>query len=165
MPAPDEGRAADRPAADAPGVLVFPPLLALGVLLVGVGAHLLLPAPLAPRVPLRFAGAACAAAAVAIVMAARSEMARAGTNVNPSLPSTAVVTAGPYRFTRNPMYLSLCLLNLGIGLLLCDLVPVALTAVLAAILNYGVIVREERYLERKFGGAYLAYRGRVRRWL
>jgi protein-S-isoprenylcysteine O-methyltransferase Ste14 len=63
------------------------------------------------------------------------------------------------------MYLSLCLLNLGIGLLLCDLVPILLTAGLAGVLHYGVIVREERYLECKFGGVYSAYRVRVRRWL
>lgn len=163
MPASEAGQT--PVVADAPGVLVFPPLLALGILLVGVGAHFLRPEPLAPRLPLRIAGAACAAAAVCVVMVARSEMVRAGTNVNPSLPSTAVVTGGPYRYTRNPMYLSLCLLNLGIGLMLCDLVAVALTAVLAAILNYGVIVREELYLERKFGQVYLAYRSRVRRWL
>ena len=92
-------------------------------------------------------------------------MARAGTNVNPGLPANAIVTGGPYRFTRNPMYLALCLLNLGIGLLICDLVPTLLTLVLAITLHFGVIVREERYLERRFGDVYSAYRGRVRRWL
>jgi protein-S-isoprenylcysteine O-methyltransferase Ste14 len=164
MPPPDAGRA-PGPAGDAPGVLVFPPLLAVGVLLVGVGAHLLHPEPLSARLPMRIAGAACAASAIGIVAAARSEMIRAGTNVNPRLPSTAIVTAGPYRFTRNPMYLSLCLLNLGIGLILRDLTPVLLTLGLAGALHFGAIVREERYLERKFGGAFVEYRRRVRRWL
>jgi len=162
MRAPEPARA---PPADSPGVLVFPPLLALGVLLVGVGSHLLHPLPVSPRLPARPAGALLACAAASIALAARAAMARAGTNVNPRLPATALVANGPYRFTRNPMYLSLCLLNLGMGLLLCDLVPVLLTAGLAAVLHFGVIVREERYLERTFGSAYSAYRGRVRRWL
>jgi protein-S-isoprenylcysteine O-methyltransferase Ste14 len=157
--------ASKGPAADSPGVLVFPPALALVVVLIGAGAHLLHPVPVSPRLPARAAGALLACTAACIVLSALAAMARAGTNVNPSLPATAIVTGGPYRFTRNPMYLSLCLLNLGIGLLLRDLVPVLLTAGLAAVLHYGVIVREERYLERKFGGVYSAYRGRVRRWL
>jgi len=159
------GQDARNPAADSPGVLVFPPALALAVLLVGAGAHFLHPLPLSPRLPARVAGALLACTAACIVLTARAAMARAGTNVNPSLPATAIVSDGPFRFTRNPMYLSLCLLNLGIALLWCDLVSVLLTAVLAAVLHYGVIVREERYLERKFGDAYSAYRGRVRRWL
>jgi protein-S-isoprenylcysteine O-methyltransferase Ste14 len=162
MGAPEPAQA---PAVDSPAVLVFPPLLALGVLLIGAGAHLLHPVPLSPRLPARVAGSLLATAAAWTALAARAAMARAGTNVNPRLPATAIVTDGPYRFTRNPMYLSLCLLNLGMGLLLCDLVPVLLTAGLAAVLHYGVIVREERYLGRKFAGAYSAYRGRVRRWL
>jgi protein-S-isoprenylcysteine O-methyltransferase Ste14 len=63
------------------------------------------------------------------------------------------------------MYLSLCLLNLGIGLLLRDLVPVGLTLALAVALHFGVIKREERYLEAKFGEVYASYQRRVRRWL
>ncbi len=154
-----------EPTVDSPGVIVFPPLLALATILIGVGAHYLQPVPISPRLPLRAIGAVLALAGPSIALSARAQMVRAGTNVNPSLPATAIVTGGPYRFTRNPMYLSLCLLNLGIGLLLCDLTPAVLTIPLAAILNFGVIAREERYLERKFGDEYSAYRGRVRRWL
>ena len=144
---------------------MFPPLLALGVLAAGVGAHFYHPIPMAPRLPLRISGGILAIGAFFIVFAARAQMTKAGTNVNPSLPATAIVTGGPYRFTRNPMYLSLCLLNAGIGLTLCDLTPVVLTSALAVVLHYGVILREERYLERKFGDVYTAYLGRVRRWL
>jgi protein-S-isoprenylcysteine O-methyltransferase Ste14 len=150
---------------DSPGVIAFPPLLALVTLAAGVGAHFIHPVPIFPPLASRSAGALFASVAACLIIAARTEMARAGTNVNPSLPATAIVTGGPFRFTRNPMYLSLCLLNLGVGLLLCDLVPVLLTLALAAALHFGVIVREERYLERKFGDVYSEYRGRVRRWL
>jgi protein-S-isoprenylcysteine O-methyltransferase Ste14 len=165
MPGAKSGQDLQMPAADKPGVIVFPPLLALAILLLGIGAHLFHPVPLTPRPALRLMGSVSAIAAACLVIGARTEMARAGTNVNPGLPATAIVTGGPYRFTRNPMYLALCLLNLGIGLLMGDLVPTLLTLVLAIILHFGVIVREERYLERKFGVVYSAYRGRVRRWL
>jgi protein-S-isoprenylcysteine O-methyltransferase Ste14 len=154
-----------KPTTDSPGVIVFPPLLAFVTLLIGVWAHFFHSIPISPRLPLRAIGAMFAILAGCFAFAARAEMAKAGTNVNPSLPATAIVTGGPYRFTRNPMYLSLCLLNLGIGLLLCDLIPTILTVGLAAVLHFGVIVREERYLERKFGEVYSTYRGRVRRWL
>ena len=63
------------------------------------------------------------------------------------------------------MYLSLCLLHLGIGLLLCDAAPSLMALALAAVLNWGVIIREELYLERKFGTVYSDYRRQVRRWL
>ena len=150
---------------DCPGVIAFPPLIFLIAVVIGVGAHFLCPVLLSPPTPWRILGAVLAVTAATIALSARGQMVKAGTNVRPDLPSTAIVTGGPYRFTRNPMYLSLCLLNLGIGLMLCDVVPVALTAGLAAVLHFGVILREERYLERKFGDAYFSYRGRVRRWL
>ena len=92
-------------------------------------------------------------------------MRKAGTNIRPDKPSTTVVTAGPFGFTRNPMYLSLCLLNTGIALLVGGLFPLLMTLVLAVILHSGVILREEHYLAKKFGADYDSYRRRVRRWI
>jgi len=123
------------------------------------------PIDLAPHFALRVAGAILAVVAPSTALAARSAMVRSGTNINPSLPALAVARSGPYRFTRNPMYLSLCLLNLGIGLLLCDAVPILLTLGLFWVLHVGVILREERYMEAKFGEAYTSYKAGVRRWL
>jgi protein-S-isoprenylcysteine O-methyltransferase Ste14 len=94
---------------DSPGVIAFPPLLALATLAIGIGAHCIHPVPIHPPVVSRMAGALSASVAVCLIFTARNEMAKAGTNVNPSLPATAIVTGGPFRFTRNPMYLSLCL--------------------------------------------------------
>ena len=150
---------------DCPGVIAFPPLIFLIAVVIGVGAHFLCPVLLSPPTPWRILGAVLAVTAATIALSARGQMVKAGTNVRPDLPSTAIVTGGPYRFTRNPMYLSLCLLNLGIGLMLRDLVPVLLTLVLAAVFQMGMIAREERYLEAKFGEVYSCYRHRVRRWL
>jgi protein-S-isoprenylcysteine O-methyltransferase Ste14 len=154
-----------KPAVDAPGVIAFPPLILAVTLVVGVGAHFLYPVALSPQLPLRILGAVLVVAAGCTALLARAAMLKAGTNVLPTKPSTAIVTGGPFRITRNPMYLSLCLLNLGIGLLLCDLVPVVLTVALAAVLHTGVILREERYLEGKFGEVYSDYCRRVRRWI
>jgi protein-S-isoprenylcysteine O-methyltransferase Ste14 len=90
---------------------------------------------------------------------------RAGTTPNPTRPTTALAFGGPYRFTRNPMYLSFALMQAGVALIANALWPlVFLLPVLFVIRRY-VIEREERYLERKFGEDYLAYKRRVRRWL
>jgi protein-S-isoprenylcysteine O-methyltransferase Ste14 len=85
--------------------------------------------------------------------------------VDPREPTTAVVTDGPYRFTRNPLYLSMTLIYVGITALANALAPVLLLPVVLQVMSRGVIEREEHYLERKFGAEYLSYKARVRRWL
>ena len=77
----------------------------------------------------------------------------AGTNVNPSQPALTIVRKGPYRFTRNPMYLALCLLQVALGFFLNDWISLLFVIPLALVLHYGVILREERYLEAKFGSS------------
>ena len=90
---------------------------------------------------------------------------RAGTPVNPGESATTLVTTGPYRLSRNPAYLGMALGYAGIAILsgaLWALVPLVPTLLL---IDRGVIRREERHLERKFGEEYLLYRARTRRWL
>jgi protein-S-isoprenylcysteine O-methyltransferase Ste14 len=152
-------------ASDTAHVVVFPPLLALATIVVGIGAHLFRPFPVPTALPWPTIGKWLVIAAGCLVIAARAQMLKAGTAMNPNGTTTALVTGGPYRFTRNPMYVALCLVNLGIGLLLRDLTPIVLTLVLGVVLHFGVILREERYLERRFSEAYAAYRERVHRWL
>ena len=89
----------------------------------------------------------------------------AGTNVNPVLPATALVVTGPFRFSRNPMYVARTVLYLGLGLLMNALWVIAVLVPLLLVMQYGVIQREERYLEATFGEAYRRYRSAVRRWL
>src|SRR5947209_13699772 len=91
-------------------------------------------------------------------------MKSAGTNVNPAKPALTIVRDGPFRFTRNPMYLALCLLQLALGFLLNDWITLLFVIPLAMILHYGVILREERYLTVKFGEPYLELKRKVRRW-
>ena len=84
----------------------------------------------------------------------------------PTSESTdVIVTGGPYAFSRNPIYLSMVLLLLGLGVWSNSLWFLALAAIAVLLLTYGVIIREERYLGRKFSAEYEAYRNRVRRWV
>ena len=87
------------------------------------------------------------------------------TSPNPFRPTTALVTSGPFRFTRNPMYLGFTLMYAGVALWANTLWPLLLLPVVLLVMHHGVITREERYLETLFGDEYRAYRGRVRRWL
>ncbi|MBV8230410.1 MAG: isoprenylcysteine carboxylmethyltransferase family protein [Planctomycetaceae bacterium] len=88
---------------------------------------------------------------------------RLGTTPNPAGPTTALAVGGPYRFTRNPMYLGLVFLMAGLEFLANALWPLVLLPVV--IVRRAVIDREERYLTAEFGEEYLRYKARVRRWL
>ncbi|MBN4053142.1 isoprenylcysteine carboxylmethyltransferase family protein [bacterium AH-315-L15] len=90
---------------------------------------------------------------------------RSGTTVDIKRPSTTVVMGGLFRFSRNPIYLSTVLLQIGVGVWANSLWFFGLALLSYALLTWGVILREERYLGRKFGEAYAEYRARVRRWL
>ncbi|NQV80212.1 MAG: isoprenylcysteine carboxylmethyltransferase family protein, partial [Alphaproteobacteria bacterium] len=90
---------------------------------------------------------------------------RAGTAVQPYKPSTTVVTDGVYRFSRNPIYLGLTAFYLGLAFAVNSGWAILLLPLVLVVMHYGVIAREERYLEGKFGAAYRDYKNRVRRWL
>jgi protein-S-isoprenylcysteine O-methyltransferase Ste14 len=90
---------------------------------------------------------------------------RAGTTRVPGEASTTLMVRGPYRFTRNPMYVGLAWAYLGEAGLLRQLWPVILLPVVLAYVNWGVIPVEEAKLREVFGGEYDRYRARVRRWL
>ena len=92
-------------------------------------------------------------------------MKRAGTNIRPDQPTLALASDGPFRFTRNPLYIAVTGLYLGIALLVNALWPLVLLIPVLAVLRWGVVGREERYLEAKFGEPYRAYKARVRRWI
>ena len=152
---------------DTPGVIAPPPLLFLGALAIGLALDFgLLRVPTGLPHSLRLgAGAAFAVLAAALLAAALGRLRRAGTAVEPWRPSTALVTDGVYRLTRNPIYLAMGLLYLGLALALDSVVALVLLPPLLALVQVGVVSREERYLESKFGDDYRRYRASVRRWL
>ena len=144
----------------------MPPLLYLGALVTGVVAKGLLGGSIAPGSTLRLvAGAGLAVAGIVVGVGFSRVFARAGQDRSPRTPTPAIVSDGLYRWSRNPAYVSLTAILLGLGLLLDNawLLVIAIPVVL--VMHFGVILREEAYLERKFGDEYLRYKAQVRRWL
>ncbi|MEK6217310.1 MAG: isoprenylcysteine carboxylmethyltransferase family protein, partial [Boseongicola sp.] len=90
---------------------------------------------------------------------------RAGTNVNPYQPSLKIVRDGPFRFTRNPMYLGMVLFTLGFGIAMATIWGLIVACLLWALLHWGVVLREEEYLTTKFAAAYSELLAATRRWL
>ena len=154
-----------RGAPDNPGVVAPPPLIYAGALALGLVANKLYPMAFLPRAVSRVLGLPLIFGGLAIGLLGFREMRRAETNVDPYKPATAIVTEGPYRFTRNPLYVGMTLVYSGITALFNALPAAMLLPLALAVMRRGVIEREERYLERKFGDEYLAYKARVRRWL
>ncbi len=155
----------DEPPRDNPGVIALPPVLYGGTLLVAIMLHLLIPLRLLPRTPAWGVGLVLVGISIVILTSGVRAMARVRTEIDVRKPTTAVVVDGPFRYTRNPLYVSLTLLYLGIAALINTLWPILLLPILLIVMQRGVIEREERYLERKFKDEYLRYKARVRRWL
>jgi protein-S-isoprenylcysteine O-methyltransferase Ste14 len=150
---------------DTPRVLIFPPLLFGGTLLVGLLLHWLHPIPLMPALPARILGVVIFILSGVFGYLAQRELDRASTNVRPDRPTTAIVMEGPYRITRNPLYIAVLGIYIGVAIFANAVVPLILLIPVFAVLQWGIVLREERYLESKFGNVYRAYRSRVRRWL
>ena len=110
-------------------------------------------------------GIAFIVVAIAIMVAGFRELRRHETTIRPDQPSSTIVNSGPYRFTRNPLYVALATLYVGIGLWTNSLWVILLLVPLLFVMTRQVIAREEAYLERAFGDTYLNYKSQVRRWL
>ena len=132
----------------------------------GLALNWLVPSPFLPAdLPPGGLGAMVFFLALALVAWAIVTIARAGSNVPTNLPTTTIVETGPYRFTRNPIYLGMCLGLIGLAIAFDNLWLLMMLVPFALVIRYGVVAREEVYLERKFGDVYRGYRSRVRRWL
>jgi protein-S-isoprenylcysteine O-methyltransferase Ste14 len=150
---------------DHAGVIAPPPLIYLGPLALGLLLNRRRPRPWLSPAAARPLGIMLAAGGLLLGGWGARTILAAGTGLDPAHPATRIVTGGPYRFSRNPIYLAFTLLYLGVAALANTRWPVLfLPGVLAAV-QRGVIAREERYLARKFGAEYTAYQTRVRRWI
>lgn len=150
---------------DNPGIVVPPPFLFLTALAGGVlidgnvwTAHHLLHAS-------QWAGAPIALAGFALIGLTLALFRRFRTHPEPWEPDTALIEAGPFRVSRNPMYLGMALASAGIALFFESIAGFLLIAGVVILIDRFVIAREEAYLQRRFGAEYDAYRRRARRWL
>ena len=154
---------------DAPGVVARPPRLYLAALGLGLLLEFFFPASIFDFTWLephqRLFGVALSACGFLLLSACMMEFRRAGTNVPTNQPTQTIVDRGPYAFSRNPIYLALTAIYLGVAIAAKSAWTLVLIGPVLLVMRYGVIAQEERYLERKFGMAYLSYKKRVRRWL
>jgi len=152
--------------ADAAQVIIRPPLAWGLAVIAGLALDWLVPLPFLPAdVPAGWLGAMVFVLALALFAWAIVTITRAGSNVPTNLPTTTIVESGPYRFTRNPIYLAMFLGLIGLAIAFGNLWLLMMLVPFALVIRYGVVAREEAYLERKFGDVYRGYRSRVRRWL
>ncbi len=150
------------------GVIARPPLLFLAALLLGFVSDRLLPLPLpVPRIDLVhwIIAGSLILSGLALAAAGIRNFSRAGTPIPTNEPTRALVTTGIHGWTRNPIYLGMFLVYGGIGVAARSPWILIFTLPLAITIRYGVVAREEAYLERRFGDAYRDYKTRVRRWL
>lgn len=156
----------DNDLEDKPDVDIHPPTLFFAALIIGfifrafAGGRLPLPDLVAEGV-----GGIVLIAALMLIVPAVTAFAQAGETLRPATPSHALLTEGPYKFTRNPMYLAMVLIGVGFGIATENLWIMLASVGAGAIINFLVIPREEAYLERKFGVDYREFKERVRRWV
>jgi protein-S-isoprenylcysteine O-methyltransferase Ste14 len=152
---------------DGAEVWLPPPLVYLGALIVGILLHsFVLPFPVRPPLSLRILlGLGAVLLGLAMMAGTVRSFRRTGQDPKPWQSTPEIIASGVYRFTRNPMYVSMALLQLGIGIGLANGWVIALVLPVLVIIYATAIRHEEAYLERKFGGAYVQYKATVRRWL
>lgn len=148
------------------GVVVRPPFLYLGCLIVAWVLNYLFPWPIAPRLwDWRWLGGVVLfCLGLALFQWARNSFERVETPIPTNQPTKALALDGPYRYSRNPIYIALTIAYAGLGWTIGSWWPFVLLLVILPIMEFGVVRREERYLAARFGQEYLDYRKRVRRW-
>jgi protein-S-isoprenylcysteine O-methyltransferase Ste14 len=153
------------PARDSPGVTIHPPLLYLSGVVIGAVVNGMKSMPLSHSTIVRIVGLIVVILGIGWTNWGRLAMKAHGTNINPTKPTTTIITSGPYRFSRNPLYLGLTIIYLGLSLAVNSWWCLLLLIPIGLLMHFQVVVREERYLKGKFGDTYRQYQSRVRRYL
>lgn len=150
---------------DQADVVALPPLVYLGFFLVGVGVQYIWKVKLLSQEVQVFGGLGLIVLSFVITKLAIPEFRKAGTTVDVYKPTDAIITTGAYRFSRNPIYLALAVMHMGLAVLIDNLWAALMLIPTLVVMSHGVIAREEAYLELKFGQDYRNYKSAVRRWL
>lgn len=155
-------------AKDSPGVIAPPPLVFLSGLLLGGMVQWFFPLHIFPEkysFIARILGVVLIIFGLGIILTAKTKMQKAKTNIEPWKPTNAIISDGIYSYSRNPIYMAMILIYLGITLIFNAIWFLPFLVLVLIAMQYGVILREERYLEKKFGAEYLDYKKKVRRWI
>lgn len=150
---------------DSPDVIARPPRILLAFLAAGFVIDQFMTAPFLYEPVQYLGGAGLLIGGVALMASAMRRFRTSGTAVETWRATTSIVAEGPYAGTRNPIYVAMLLLYVGVGVIANAPAVVALLPVLFAVLHFGVVLREEDYLECKFGESYLTYKQAVPRWV
>ena len=149
-------------------ILFYPPYLAIVIILTALVLEWLFPLSLLPQ-PLTaettFMGVVLLAGAFVLALTAAQSFRTVRTNIDPHKPVLNLATEGPYRLTRNPMYLGMILLMTGLGLVFSLDWAIIFVPALWAMLHFGVVLREEAFLNQRFGAPYEEFFDNTRRWL
>jgi protein-S-isoprenylcysteine O-methyltransferase Ste14 len=150
---------------DSSGAAVRPPIAWALTVVIGLALDGLYPLPFLPAaVPAAWVGGLVFLAGLALLIWAATSFRRAGTQIQTTEPTTKIVAEGPYRYSRNPIYIGMFLGLVGLAIGFDSLWLLILLVPFFMVIRYGVVAREEAYLERKFSNVYLAYKSRVGRW-
>ena len=144
---------------------ILPPVYFLATLVAMAGFHFLFPIARIFQPPYTYGGALLVIAGVAVVLWAARLFSRAGTTIKPFEESSALVIHGPYYFSRNPIYIGLVLVLIGVGLVMGTIAPFAVVPIFIWLIQRRFILPEEAMLEKAFGSVYVEYKRQVRRWL
>jgi protein-S-isoprenylcysteine O-methyltransferase Ste14 len=148
--------------AEAAQVIIRPPLAWGLAVIAALALSWFMPLPFLPAaLPAGWLGATVFVLALTLVAWAIVTMTRAGSSVPTNLPTATIVKGGPFRFTRNPIYLGMFLGLIGLAIASDNLWPLIILVPFALVIRYGVLAREEAYFGRKLGDVYYSYRSRV----
>lgn len=143
----------------------YPPIILLAFLLLQWALHRWVPVATVLQNPWNYAGIVVIVLGVLVIVLPAGAFSRAGTTIKPFKESTALVRGGMYRFTRNPMYLGMVTILIGVAALLGSLSPFVAPLLFVPLLNVRVIRHEEAMLQERFGEDYLDFKRSVRRWI
>ena len=155
-----------EPYEDRPKVWFHPPTMLFAALVIGFGVRVFFGGYLPlPRILAEGLGGLLIIVSLGIVISAVSAFAEGGENLQPDTPSKQLFVNGPYRFSRNPIYLSMMLFGVGFGVATSNLWIILSTLFAGLLIHFFVILPEEHYLTDKFGEEYETYKKAVRRWV
>ena len=150
---------------DRSNAIMLPPFIYLGGFFVGLALHFFFPQYIVAQPIASILGAIFVTISIPIIVLSMRGLSSAGTAIDVRKPTTAIVASGMYRFSRNPIYLAMMFLYVGVALLLNSLTALVMLLPVLMVMHFGVIAREEKYLEQKFGDEYVRYKKSVRRWI